>query len=148
MDIIDKKLLKILSENSAATATEISSLLNLSVPAVNKRKSKLKETGVIKKFTVLTDNRKVEKPIQAFVLLVTDEYSKSGEFLDFVNSQSDIIDCYAITGEYDYLIKITTKDIESLEKILLNLKEKRCVSKSQTLFSLMEHKHLPCVLPD
>lgn len=148
MDAIDKQLLHILAADSSTTATDISAQIHLSIPAINKRITKLRKSGVIQTFTVQVDPRRIGKSVQAFILLVVSEYAQTKELFDFVNSQKDVIDCYAITGEYDYLIKIYTKDIDSLEDILLKLKEKRCVSKSHTMFALMEHKHVSGPLPD
>lgn len=148
MDAIDKQLLHILAADSSTTATDISAQIHLSIPAINKRITKLRTSGVIQTFTVQVDPRRIGKSVQAFILLVVSEYAQTKELFDFVNSQKDVIDCYAITGEYDYLIKIYTKDIDSLEDILLKLKEKRCVSKSHTMFALMEHKHVSGPLPD
>lgn len=147
MDIIDKYLLEILTEDSRCSATEISKQINLSIPAINKRIAKLRETGVIEKFTVQVNPQKIEKSAQAFIMLVVDQYSQINELIDFVNKKKNIVDCYAITGEYDYLLKLYAKDIEELESILLELKGKNCVSKSHTIFALMEHKHSPGPLP-
>ena len=69
MDSIDKLILKMLSEDAMATATEIGATVNLSIPAVNKRIQKLRESGIIRSFTVLTDGKKVSKPICAFIML-------------------------------------------------------------------------------
>ena len=70
MDDIDARILHILSDNANATATEIGAAVNLSIPAVNKRIHKLQQDGTIRRFTVLTREEKVGKPITAFVLLV------------------------------------------------------------------------------
>ena len=74
-------------------------------------------------------------------MLVVDQYSRVNELLEFVNAKENIVDCYAITGEYDYQLRLYARDITELESILLELKEKKCVSKSHTIFVLMEHKH-------
>lgn len=55
MDAIDKRILKILSENANTTATEIGNAVNLSVPAVNKRIARMQKEGVIDHFTVVTN---------------------------------------------------------------------------------------------
>ena len=67
--------------------------------------------------------------------------------MKMVESDPDILECYAVTGEYDYLIKICAADIESFETKLLQLKS-RSVAKSHTLLTLCEHKFSPSVLPD
>ena len=148
MDKIDKIILKILSENSMATATEIGATVNLSIPAVNKRIQKLKESGVIRSFTILTDEKKVTKPICAFIML-TVKYGEGVNALnDYVKKDTDVLECYAVTGDYDYILKICAKDVGALEEKLLSLKKLKGVVKSHTMLSLMEHKLAPTALPD
>ena len=148
MDLTDKKILKHLANNAKATSTEIGALVNLSVPAVNKRVLKLEREGVIKKYTLITDAKKIDKPITAFILLVMRYGEGVDSLMEYLNSEPDILECYAISGEYDYLLKICARDIEALEEKLLCLKKLRGVVKSHTMLSLMEHKFSPTVLPD
>ena len=148
MDIIDKKIIELLSQNANATATEIGSAVNLSIPAVNKRIQKLRGDGVIRSFTVLTDPKKVNKPVVAFIFVVM-QYGKGvSSLIQSIEEDSDILECYAITGEYDYLIKICAESVEKLEDKLLFIKKCEGVIKSHTMLSLMEHKYQATVLPD
>lgn len=68
--------------------------------------------------------QKINSSVQAFVLLVVDQYSRVNELLEFVNAKENIVDCYAITGEYDYQLRLYARDITELESILLELKGK------------------------
>ena len=148
MDKTDAKILSILADNANTTSTEIGEKVNLSVPAVNKRIQKLKNDGVIKNFTVITTGKKVDKPIMAFILLVMRYGDGIDTLLEYIEKDIDILECYAVTGEYDYLIKICAEDVESLENKLLHLKKQKGVVKSYTMFSLMEHKFKSAILPD
>lgn len=148
MDAIDKKILHILAENAYATRTGIGEAVGLSVPAVNKRIAKLRERGVIRSFTVLTDPVAVEKPIIAYVLLVIQYGSSVEKLLSYVNQDPDILECQAVTGEYDYIIKICAASVEAFENKLLHLKKQQGVLKSHTMLCLQEHKCKPAVLPE
>ncbi len=148
MDITDKKILKILAENAATSATEIGKMVNLSIPAVNKRIQRLQNDGVIDRFTVVTNSKKADKTITAFVFIVMQYGESVKSLLKYANDQGDILECYSITGEYDYILKICAKDIESLEEKILEIKAIKGVIKSHTMISLMEHKFSPTVLPD
>ena len=70
MDEIDAKLLHILSENADTTATEMMAQVNLSIPAINKRISKLRQSGLIRKFTIVTLPQKSGKSSEAVILVV------------------------------------------------------------------------------
>lgn len=148
MDDIDGKILKILSENADATATEMMDEINLSIPAINKRISKLRQSGVIRQFTILVDPEKVGKSIQAFILVVLQQPSGAARLTEYVQSDPDIMECYAITGEYDYIIKVCARDVEQLDEKLTLLKQQKGVAKSYTMLSLTEQKYRACILPD
>lgn len=147
MDSIDAKLLKILSKNADITAAEISGEINLSVPAVNKRIQKLKKDGMIRRYTVLTNGKNIGKPIMAFVLLVVQAGRQGEPFLDYVKNDDDILECFSVTGEYDYLIKVCAADMESLKNKLSQIKLHNGVAKSHTMISLLEQKFSPTILP-
>lgn len=149
MDKTDIALLRLLGEDADITTTDLSARVNLSVPAINKRLCKLRGAGIIRKSVLLTDPVKIGKPIVAFVLVLLDRFDTASELLcAFANADRDILECYAITGEYDYLLKITAPSIEAFEAKLLRLKKCRGVSKSHTLLALQETKMLPNALPD
>ena len=148
MDAVDKKIVHMLAANAYTTRTVIGEAVGLSVPAVNKRIAKLREKGIIKNFTVLTDPVAVEKPIIAYVLLVIQYGSSVDKLMSYVNQDPDILECQAVTGEYDYIIKICAASVEAFENKLLHLKKQQGVLKSHTMLCLQEHKCKPAVLPE
>ena len=148
MDQIDTKLLKLLSQNAATTATMLARAVHMSVPAVNKRLARLRESGVIRNYTLRLDPEKIAKPVVGFALLVLNQQKNLDKLLAYVNSEPDIVEFHAITGEYDYIAKIYARDIQDFENKLLRLKQQEGVTKSNTIFSLLEYKTLPGPLPD
>lgn len=146
MDAIDIKIIKELSQNADITATELSKRLHFSVPAVNKRIRAMKKSGVIKNFTVITDNKIIGKPIIAFVLIVLKSIEHAEPFFLHVESDPDILECYAVTGEYDCLLKICARSVEDLDRKLAILKTRNGVMKSHTMLSLTAHKYAPTIL--
>lgn len=148
MDITDKKILKILSENANTTATEISTLVSLSVPAVNKRILRMQTEGIIERFTIITSPKKINKTVQAFVFIQMQYGENIKTLLEYALIEPDVLECYSITGDYDYVLKICAEDIDSLEDKILRIKGNKGVLKSHTMLSLMEHKFSPTILPD
>ena len=148
MDEIDGRILRILSENANATATEMMAQVNLSIPAINKRIQKLQNAGVIRQFTVLVDPEKVGKSVQAFVLILLQQRSGIDAFMEYVQQDPDILECYSVTGEYDFVLKVCAGDVKKLDEKLVYMKEHQGVVKSYTMLSLTEYKYQASVLPD
>lgn len=147
MDSIDKKILRLLADDASASATQIGKDVNLSIPATNKRIARLRQAGIIRRFTVVADREALGKPIMAYVLIVVGSVENEN-LLHYIENDPDILECSAVTGEYDYLIKICARDVQTLEDKLLCLKKQKGVVKSHTMLCLMEHKFEPTVLPN
>jgi len=90
----------------------------------------------------------IGKPVLAYVMVILNQYSEVEELVKYVRSDKDIVECHAITGEYDYILKMYARDIEHLEDKLIKLKKQKGISKSQTMFSLLEYKNATGPLPD
>ena len=144
---IDKRIIELLAKNADITASEISRELHFSIPAVNKRIRDLKRDGIIKNCTVITDNKLVGKPIIAFILIELKSVEHTESFFRHVDEDPDILECHAITGEYDCIVKACASSLEELDGKLAELKTKSGVMKSYTMLSLSTHKYSPTVLP-
>lgn len=147
MDSIDAGILKRLAKNGDENASSLSGAVNLSVPAINKRIVKMKKDGTITKTTIKTDGDKIGKPISAFVQITLVDFLKPEDFLKIIESDRDILECYAVSGEYDYLIKLCAKNINDFESKLLKIKQSGGI-KSYTMFCLREYKNEISILPD
>ena len=148
MDELDLKIIKILSKNADITSTAIKKEINLSIPAINKRIQTLKNSGIIKQFTILTDGKKVGKPITAYVFIVLQSSDYMDALLEYANTDTDILECSAITGEYDCLLKVCAESIEKLDEKLMYLKKHKGIIKSNTMLSLTTYKNSPTILPN
>lgn len=147
MDEIDVKLLRLLSKDASVTTNTLKKHVNLSLPAINKRVKNLYKSGVITQSTIITDKVKVKKPILAFIMVVIQSHDKADKLMEYVNATPDVLECFSISGEYDYILKVVAKDVESLDKKLLELKKQNGIIKSHTLFALSEHKQTHTILP-
>lgn len=148
MDELDIKIIKILSDNADITATEISKQINLSIPAINKRIQRLKQSGIIKNFTIITDGKLVGKPIIAYVFAVMESSAHIEPLLEYAKVDDDILEFSAITGEYDCLIKICSQSIEQLDQKITYLKQHKGIIKSNTMLSLTNYKYSTTIFPN
>ncbi|MFM9988319.1 Lrp/AsnC family transcriptional regulator [Flavobacterium sp.] len=121
LDEIDKNLLKLLQTDSKKTTKELSSKLNLSVTAVYERIKKLEREGIIEKYVVLLNRKKIEKGFVVFCHIKLIQHTK--EFLTKFESQviklNEVLECHHVSGDYDYILKIVLKDMEEYREFLV-----------------------------
>ncbi|QXE17433.1 Lrp/AsnC family transcriptional regulator [Clostridium sp. 001] len=148
MDAIDVNILKLLKENSRISASEISSKINLSIPAVSDRLKKLDASGVIEKYTIIISNKKMNKNITVIMFVSLKNPNFTEKFVEFVQNENEIIECHYLTGDFDYALKIVTEDTETLEKILNEIKLIKGVLRTKTIVTLSTIKNNYSIPPD
>jgi len=139
LDEIDIKILRILQENSRTPLREISKEVGLAESTVYERIKKLKEKGVIKKFTVILDAEALGFNILAIVLIKA-RAGKYTHVAEELKKHSEIVEVYETTGGYDMIAKIRTWDNESLNEFLDEIGEVDGVEATQTMVVLKVHK--------
>ncbi len=147
MDAIDIEILEILKKNSRKTVSQISHSINLSISAVSDRLKKLEASGVIKQYTVILDEEILNRTVTAIIMVALEKPSSTNEFKDFVLEEKEIIDCYLLAGDYDYALKIVTKDTHTLEKLLSKVKNRDGLLKTKTAIVLNTLKNSHTITP-
>ena len=147
MDNIDVKILKLLQQNSRVTASEISTRINLSVPAVGDRLKKLDNAGIIEKYTIILNAKKLNKDLMIIMFVSLESPKFTDLFIDTIQVDNEIVECHYLAGDYDYVLKIITQSTESLEKILNKIKNIPGVQKTKTTVSLSTIKNNYSIIP-
>jgi len=144
LDDIDKKVLTILQENGRITNTELASRVGISPPPMLERVKKLEKRGVIKKYVALIDPDAVGKGTMALVSVSLDRHliKSIDQFTRAIETLPEVMECYHITGEEDYLLKVVIKDIHEYEEFVLKkLTKIPAISKIKTSFILSTVKY-------
>lgn len=137
MDLIDVKILDVLKSNGKATASEISKKVNLSIPAVSERVRKLEASGIIEQYTIKINRKKVGYCLLAMVFVNIDSTESIDNFRKEIVKFPEVIGCYHVAGEYDYMLKVLMDDTDELELFLSKkLKSINGVQKSNTIIVL------------
>lgn len=121
MDTIDKKLLMLLQEDSTKTTKELSLKLNLSVTAVYERVKKLEREGVVSKYVALLDRNKLKKNFVVFCHLKLIQHTKEylTKFEQEVIRLDEVLECYHVSGDYDYILKIYVENMEEYREFMV-----------------------------
>jgi Lrp/AsnC family leucine-responsive transcriptional regulator len=148
MDLIDYKILECLKENSRQNATDIGPKINLSTSAVIERIKKLEKSGIIKQHTILIDQDLLGRDLIAFINVRLDHPKFYENFVEKINSEKMVSECYYIAGDFDFLLKVMACSREDLEQILTDIKSINGVSLTRTSVVLSTNKCDVCLLPD
>jgi Lrp/AsnC family leucine-responsive transcriptional regulator len=121
MDAIDKKLLGLLQEDTKKTTKELSMILNLSVTAVYERIKKLEREGVIRNYVALLNRNKIEKAFVVFCHVKLIQHTKDviHTFENEVVRLNEVSECFHVSGDYDYILKVSVKDMEEYREFMV-----------------------------
>ncbi len=139
LDRIDQKILKILQENSKITNLDLSKKIGLSPAPTLERVKKLEQSEIVQSYHAQVNPQSIGLNVQTFVLvsLAWQKENALNQFLDKIKSIDEITECYIITGEADFLIKIICKDIPTYEQLLFKtLSQIEEIERLKTLMTL------------
>lgn len=147
MDIIDVEIINILQKNARTPVSEISKTVNLSAPAVADRIKKMVDGGIIRKFTAILEPNLNGRELEALLFVTLRSTGTDSKFMKLVDEEKDILSCYYLTGDYDYMIRISTRNTESLEKLLSRLRSFHEFTRTRTIIVLKTIKETHSVMP-
>lgn len=147
MDSLDYQILSILKENARKKASDISKEIHLSVSTVIERIRKLESSGVIESYTIITNEHKIGNDLTALMEISLDHPRYNASFSERIMEHPNIISCYYLTGEFDYMVKITCRSSEHLEQIHKWVKDLEGVRATKTHFVLRNIKNIYSSLP-
>ena len=148
LDAIDIKLLGYLQQDSKQTTKELSHKLELSVTAVYERIKKLEKEGVIDSYVALVNKQKVEKSFVAFchVKLIQHTQEYVARFEKEVINIPEVAECYHISGDYDYLLKVLLKDMAAFREFMVKkLTTINHIGSTHSMFVINEVKHTTAI---
>ncbi|KNB60883.1 Lrp/AsnC family transcriptional regulator [Chryseobacterium sp. Hurlbut01] len=143
-DETDKKLLLFLQQDAKQTTKELSYKLGLSVTAVYERVKKLENNGVISKYVTILDKTKIDRNfiILCHVKLIQHKKEYVMQFEKEVMNLQEVIECFHVSGDYDYILKICVKDMEDYRNFMLTkLTTLQHIASTHSSFTISEVKN-------
>jgi Lrp/AsnC family leucine-responsive transcriptional regulator len=115
LDKIDNQILRMLQENAKLTNKEVAAALNLSITPIYERIKRLERHKIILKHVALVDRKKLGKKLIAFCNVSLNQHNKEHllRFEQDVTTLSEVLECYHITGKFDYMMKIAVEDMDA-----------------------------------
>ena len=123
LDKTDIQILRFMQENARLTTKELATKVNLSNTPVFERLKRLEKGGYIKKYIAILDADKLNQGFIVYcsVKLVRLNKEIAENFCRIVKEIPQVTECYNISGEYDYLLKINAPDMKYYQEFILNV---------------------------
>ncbi len=144
MDEMDKKILMLLQQNAKLGTKEIAGIIGLSNTPTYERIKKLENSGVINRYVAVLNGEALEKNIMVFCQITLNYHKKEliEKFKEVIGNLPDVMGCYHIAGNADFLLKIVVKDMNAFQKFALEkLTSFEGVSNIQSSFVIEEVKN-------
>ena len=123
LDNIDLQILRALQEKARLTTKELAAQVHLSTTPVFERLKRLERGGYILKYAAVLDAEKLGRGFTVFCSVKLKQMSRSvaRNFISVIKDIPQVAECYNISGEYDYLLKIQAPDMKYYNEFIINV---------------------------
>ncbi len=121
IDIFDIRILQCLQKDGRQSINDMSEIVGLSPTPVARRVRQLEDSGIIKGYCALIDEAKLGYDVSVFVSVQLDKQVDGAlaTFESAIQSMPEVVDCWLMTGNRDYLLKIVTSGLKGFEQFLV-----------------------------
>ncbi len=118
----DVKILDLLQRDCDRSSAEVAEVLNMSQSPCWRRINRLEKKGVIQKKVAILDRKTLNMDLVAFTTINLSEVGRRNMelFEEAVSQLSEVVECYTMTGSWDYMLKVVVKDIRQYEQFVRN----------------------------
>lgn len=122
IDDLDRKILQLLEQNARITNKELAKQLELSITPVFERVKKLERRGYIKKYVAVLDHEKLDKGMVVFlhIKMQAHNHESIARLMTEAQKLDEVMECYHVTGDTDFLMKVLMPDMKAYEEFVLN----------------------------
>lgn len=126
LDRIDRRILDLLQRDGKLSNQELAARIGLSPSPCLRRVKRLEETGLIRQYVALLDPSKLGLGLTAYATVRMDKradapkQSSMQRFRDVVQTWHEVVACYTMTGEMDYLLRVQTIDLEHYSRFVMD----------------------------
>lgn len=148
LDETDRKILRLLQEDAKLATKEIGEKVNLSTTPVFQRIKRMEKLGIIESYSAIVNPNKIASRTIVFmeVNLKIHKQSELEEFENKIGLMNEVLDCYHITGKYDYLLKVAISDMGEYRNFIMEkfskIKNVDSITSSITLKEIKKEKSI------
>ncbi|MEI5682214.1 Lrp/AsnC family transcriptional regulator [Mesorhizobium sp. CCNWLW179-1] len=143
LDHIGRKIIAAIQSDGRITVQELADKVGLSPSPCARRVKMMEDEGIIKGYSAVIDQAKVGLPVSAFASIKLEKQREDhlDRFAQAIARWPEVVDCYLMTGQYDYLMRVVVADLAAYERFLkTKLTRLEGVASIETSFALGQTK--------
>jgi DNA-binding Lrp family transcriptional regulator len=121
LDRIDVKILAALQHDGRSTVQKLAETIALSPRATLERVRRLEASGVIAGYHAVVELRHLSRPVNIFAEIVLEKHANSGRFEKRIAALDEVVECWEVSGDVDYLVRFVCADLAAYEEITSTL---------------------------
>ena len=144
IDGTDIRILHLLQEDARISIKQLAEKLGKTTTPTYERIKKLEEKGYIKRYVAILDREKIDRKLVPFTHVQLKEHSQQvlSGFAEEAVKFPEVMECYHMTGAFDYILKIAVSDMDAYHKFIMErLSKLPDIGTLQSFFVMMEAKH-------
>jgi len=143
MDRTDRKILDLLQQDASLPVAEIAERVGLTSTPCWRRIQNLEKSGVLSKRVALLDRQSLDLGVDVFVAVRTNEHNSKwlDSFDKAISAFPEVVECYRMSGEIDYLMRVVVRDIATYDEFYQRLIKKLKLSDVSSSFAMERIKY-------
>jgi Lrp/AsnC family transcriptional regulator len=121
LDAVDRRIVRELQRDAGLSHAALAERVGASAASVWRRVRALEKEGVLGKSVRLASAQQLGRPVNVLcqVRMSRQTVEARGDFEDFIQSREEIVECYAMSGEWDYLLRISVRDVADYDRFIM-----------------------------
>jgi Lrp/AsnC family transcriptional regulator, leucine-responsive regulatory protein len=138
LDRYDRAILKLLQTDARITNASLAEKVSLSESACLRRVRALEESGLVEGYTAVLNQQKAGYPVNVFVNITLDRQAQPGleAFENAVRKLPEVMECYLMTGDFDYILRVVVADLADFERLHQHLTRLPSVARVHSSFAV------------
>lgn len=148
LDSIDRRILSVLQREGDLSSQDLAERVGSSAASCWRRVKALEEAGVLRPAVRLVDPARLGHGLDVFcqIRMKSQGREMRAAFEAFIEAQANVIECYTISGDWDYLLHILAEDVADYEHVLMHgILDHEAIANSSSIFVLRRVKHSTAV---
>lgn len=142
IDALDRRILTILQQQADIPNNLLADKVGLTPGPCLRRVQRLRESGIVRHYSIVQDNAALGYKLGSFAEITLKEHTHAvaQRFVKSISTRKEVLGCHMVTGDFDFMLRISTRDLEEYRKLIWDMHSHQDVDRVRSTFVLETFK--------